>query len=129
MTQEANVQFFKWYLNWYENAMKDVMVFFSLPSKLTSFESDNTNDIILDIFEKRNFNTLDISAKPYLEQIIEGANQYEVNIYLEPIPRLYKIIDEGYKNKITREYLISYYKGFGFKLMENGFMVKKAKSN
>lgn len=123
MTLTANELFFKWYLDWYKKfGIEDMVIFFSFPGILSKLSLNSNNDIILDIFEKRNEK---VNAKEYLKKIIDSANNYGVTIYLEPIPRLYNIKSEAYKNKLTREYLISYYENFGFVYEENGFMVKK----
>jgi hypothetical protein len=123
MTLTANELFFKWYLDWYkEYGIEEMIIFFSLPSELTKLSLNSNNDIILDLFEKKNEK---VNAKDYLEKIIDGANKYGVTIYLEPTPRLNNIQSSEHKNKLTREYLISYYENFGFVHEENGFMVKK----
>lgn len=124
MIKQQNRQFFEWYIEWIKkyNILDNISIMFSLPTKFTSFKSDNSNHIILEIFEKKN---LAVNAKPYLKKIIEAADNYNVTIFIEPIPRFKYINDEDYKNKITKEYLISYYESFGFSKDENGFMVKK----
>ena len=123
MEQAQNRLFHKWYMDWYKvNGIEEMVIFMSLPSILTKVVEDNDNTIILDIFEKRHQS---VDAKKYLQKIIDGANHYGVTICLEPIPRLYNIKNEEYREKLTREYLISYYENFGFTLNDNGFMVKK----
>jgi hypothetical protein len=88
--------------------------------------SSEDNHVILDLFEKR-YESVD--GKEKLKELLELADKNEIDVYLEPIPRHNKIKDEAKKEKITREYLISYYEKFGFELLPNGFMVRKHKNN
>lgn len=124
MLEKSNaIQFLKDFSSWYKHISKDINIVVSIPNELTKI-SNSENDVFLDVFDKKNQN---IDAKKFLEELLEIAKKNQVNIYLEPIPRYNNIQDNiSKKNKITKEYLISYYEKFGFNLLSNGFMVKYA---
>lgn len=118
--------FMKWFVNWYKGIYDKMNIAFSLPSIIAPFKEDNV--VILDVFEKIDQS---IDAKPYLEKITEKADEYNIFIYLEPKPR-HKYLQDNLekKNKITKEYLIEYYKRFGFQLTPNNRIMKRfPKSN
>lgn len=94
-----NMEFMKWFVDWYRTINKQMNINFSVPNILSPFKEDNV--IILDLFEKIN---QDIDAKPYLNKIIEKADEFGVVIYLEPNPR---------------------YENFGFELTTNGQFMKR----
>jgi hypothetical protein len=113
-------------LNWYKNDVEGMSIMFTLPSEFTKVSNTSENDIILDVFEKNE----NVNAKKYLQEIIDNADKYGVTIYVHPIPRTHKLKSEEHKSKITKDYLISYYKNFDFVLDADGFfMVRKAKEN
>jgi hypothetical protein len=93
----------------------------SIPNSFSKMSSGD-NDVILDVFEKTDES---VNGKEKLKELLQLADKNGIDVYLEPIPRHNKIKDEAKKEKITRQYLISYYKMFGFELLPNGFMVRK----
>jgi len=126
MAKGGVTEFYKQYQDWYKNGVSDKMtIMVSIPNAFSKMSSED-NHVILDVFEKRDEN---VDGKEKLKELLELADKNEIDVYLEPIPRHNKIKDEAKKEKITREYLISYYKKFGFELLPNGFMVRKHKNN
>ena len=116
-----NIEFMKWFVDWYKTINKQININFSVPNILSPFKEDNV--IILDLFEKIN---QDIDAKPYLNKIIEKADDFGVVIYLEPTPRYKYFLENAEKRKkISKDYLIKYYKKFGFELTSNGQFMKR----
>jgi hypothetical protein len=116
-----NIEFMKWFVDWYKTINKQININFSVPNILSPFKEDNV--IILDLFEKIN---QDIDAKPYLNKIIEKADDFGVVIYLEPTPRYKYFLENAEKRKkISKDYLIKYYKNFGFELTSNGQFMKR----
>lgn len=111
-----NLEFYKWFIGWYKPISKDMNIAISLPADIgfnNTFK--DANYIVLDVFEKIKQN---IDAKPFLSEIIKKADEYGVVIYLEPKPRYSRFLENADKiKKITKEYLINYYKNFGFELM------------
>jgi hypothetical protein len=107
----SNVQgFLKWYHPWVKDVSDKINIFISVPNELQSIKQPNV--VILDLFEKIDQR---IDAKPYLQKILDKADQYGVTIYLKPIPRYkYLATNRAKRYKITRDYLIEYYKKFGF---------------
>ena len=124
--KNANIKFMQWYVGWYKKISDKINITFSLPNILLPFKEKNV--IILDLFEKIE---QDIDAKPYLKEIVKKADEHGVTIYLEPMPRykyFLKNIDK--RRKISKDYLISYYKKFGFELTSNkNFMKRLPKNN
>jgi len=117
----SNIEFMKWYVDWYKNVNKEMNITFSFPNKLQPFKEKNA--IILDLFEKIK---QDVDAKQYLNKIIEKADVYGVTIYLEPMPRYkYFIKDIEKGEKISKNYLINYYQKFGFELTPDGIYMKR----
>jgi rubrerythrin len=126
MAQGGVTEFYKQYQDWYKNGVSDKMtIMVSIPNAFSKMSSED-NHVILDVFEKRDES---VDGKERLKELLELADKNEIDVYLEPIPRHNHIKDSSKKEKITREYLISYYKKFGFELMPNGFMVRKHKNN
>jgi len=122
MLKSGVTEFYKEYQDWYKNEVSDKMtIMISVPNAFSKMSSED-NHVILDVFEKTDES---VNAKEKLKELLELADKNGIDIYLEPIPRHNKIKDEAKKEKITREYLISYYKMFGFELLPNGFMVRK----
>jgi hypothetical protein len=122
MAQGGVTEFYKQYQDWYKNGVSDKMtIMISIPNAFSKMSSED-NHVILDVFEKTDES---VNAKEKLKELLELADKNGIDVYLEPIPRHNKIKDEAKKEKITREYLISYYKMFGFELLPNGFMVRK----
>ena len=114
--------FYADYIHWYKPIANKINIFISIPNEYSTLITENKDsDIILNVFEKIDQS---IDAKKYLKQLVSIANRNKVGVWLEPVPR-YKYVSDEKKHKITREYLIQYYKKFGFKLMPNGFMYKK----
>jgi len=125
MAQGGVTEFYKQYQDWYKNGVSDKMtIMVSVPNAFSKMSSED-NHVILDVFEKRDES---VDGKEKLKELLELADKNGIDVYLEPIPRHNKIKDEAKKEKITREYLISYYKNFGFELLPNGFMVRKHKN-
>jgi hypothetical protein len=117
----GNIKFMKWFVVWYKQISDTINISFSLPNALQPFKEDNV--VILDLFEKIDQN---IDAKKYLQQIVNKADEYDVIIYLEPKPRHKYILNDVDKvNKISKEYLISYYEKFGFKLTSDKIFMKR----
>jgi bacterioferritin (cytochrome b1) len=126
MAQGGVTEFYKQYQDWYKNALSDNMtIMVSIPNAFSKMSSED-NHVILEVFEKRDES---VDGKEKLKELLELADKNGIDVYLEPIPRHNKIKDEAKKEKITREYLISYYEKFGFELLPNGFMVRKHKNN
>jgi hypothetical protein len=109
--------------DWQKLIGSKMNVFISIPNEFTnpSDEMDESS-VILDLFEKID-QTLD--AKKYMNTLLEMSDAHNVTIYLEPIPRYKYITDDAKKKKITKDYLIKYYEKFGFKKLENDWMVRK----
>ena len=117
--------FFSEYQDWYKNGVSDKMtIMITIPNAFSKMSSGD-NDVILDVFEKTDES---VNGKEKLKELLQLADKNKIDVYLEPIPRYNKIKDEAKKKKITREYLISYYKKFDFELLPNGFMVRKHKN-
>jgi hypothetical protein len=126
MEKGGVTEFYKEYQDWYKGGVSDKMtIMVSVPNAFSKMSSED-NHVILDLFEKRDES---VDGKEKLKELLELADKNEIDVYLEPIPRHNKIKDEAKKEKITREYLISYYEKFGFELLPNGFMVRKHKNN
>ena len=109
-----NELFYKEYEDSYKVDCKDINIMFSLPNEY-NLPFDKDNDIILELFEKCS----DIDAKPYMQKIIDDADEYGVTIWLFPNPRYKYIEDKEYQKKISKKYLIEYYKKFGFELKKD----------
>ena len=117
--------FYDWYVDWYKSVSDKINIIISLPNEISGLKSvpyKEDNVVILDLFEKTD-NVID--AKPYLKKIIDKADEYGVTIYLFPEARHKYITDEAYKKKITRNYLIDYYKKFGFELTSDKEFMKR----
>jgi hypothetical protein len=126
MAKGGVTEFYKQYQDWYKNGVSDKMtIMVSVPNAFSKMSSED-NHVILDVFEKRDES---VDGKEKLKELLALADKNGIDVYLEPIPRHNKINDEAKKEKITREYLISYYEKFGFELLPNGFMVRKHKNN
>jgi hypothetical protein len=126
MAKGGVTEFYKEYQDWYKGGVSDKMnIIVSIPNAFSKMSSED-NHVILDVFEKRDEN---VDGKEKLKELLELADKNEIDVYLEPIPRHNHIKDSSKKEKITREYLISYYEKFGFELLPNGFMVRKHKNN
>ena len=120
-----NKEFYKWYLNWFKGPVShDMSIMFSLPSEFTRISKDSHDQIFLNVFEK---NHEKVDAKKYLQELIDAADKFGVTMHLEPIPRTHKLKSQEHKDKITKDYLKSYYNKFGFNENEHGFMVKTPK--
>ena len=117
-----NIKLFnKWFINWYKSISKDMNISFSIPNELQPYKDKNT--LILDAFEKKNQS---IDAKKYFQEIIDKADEFDITIYLEPSPKHTFFIDnEEKKAKITKEYLITYYKNFGFIENNDNYSMKR----
>ena len=122
----SNIEkFMQWYKDWYKGVADKMNILISLPSIIAPFKEDNV--VILDLFEKID-QTID--AKPYLKDIVDKADEYDVTIYLEPTPR-YKFFlkNTEKRTKISKDYLITYYEKFDFKLTTNGQFMKRLPIN
>jgi hypothetical protein len=100
--------FMKWFIQWYKPISKKVNIAFSLSNHLQPFKEKNA--VILDVFEKIDQS---IDAKPYLQEIVAKADEYEVVIYLEPKPR----------------HKVGYFEKFGFELTPNKLFMKRKPNN
>lgn len=117
--------FFKWYIDWYKGICDRMCIIISIPNEISGLKSvpyKEDNVAILDLFEKIDQS---INAKPYLRQILDKADEYGITIYLFPEPRYNNIKDAEHKKKITRKYLIDYYKNFGFELTPDKEFMKR----
>lgn len=126
MESNNSLKFMKWYIDWYKTINQKMNITFSLPNQLAPFKEENV--VILDLFEKIEQS---IDAKPYLNKIIDKADELGVTIYLEPMPRYkYFLKNLEKRKKISKDYLINYYQKFGFKLTPNkDFMKRIPKDN
>lgn len=114
-------KFMMWFIEWYKPISDKMNITFSLPNIIAPFKEENV--IIMDLFEKIDQN---IDAKEYLKDITNKADEYDVIIYLEPMPRYkYFLKNIEKRKKISKEYLISYYKKFGFELTPDGNFMKR----
>jgi hypothetical protein len=100
--------FMKWFVQWYKAISNKVNISFSLSNHLQPFKEKNV--VILDTFEKIDQS---IDARPYLQEIVQKADEYGVVIYLEPKPR----------------HKVGYYENFGFELTPNKLFMKRKPSN
>lgn len=121
-------EFINWFKKWYnEDIFSKINIAISYPSVLHNLGFEDKNGAVLELFEKRE-NTF--GAKPHLREIIKNADKYGINLYLVPTPRYKYIKDKSHKEKITKEYLIEYYKKFGFEpLKYNQYFVRYAKES
>ena len=114
-------KFMMWLIEWYKPISDKINITFSLPNILTPFNEENV--VIMDLFEKIDQN---IDAKEYLKTITNKADEYGVIIYLEPMPRYkYFLKNIEKRKKISKEYLISYYKKFDFELNADSNSMKR----
>ena len=115
-------EFLEWVIGFNKSVIGKLNVFISVPTELTPFH-DYKNTVFLDLFEKID---QDIDAKPYLRQILAKADEYGVSIIIEPKPR-YKYFENNIekKNKIDVKYLKEYYSKFGFKPIDEKYMIRK----
>lgn len=105
------VQFMKWYVNWLKGIQDKMNIYISIPNEFSQIKGIQ-NFVFLDLFEKKDQS---VSAKSYLKEITDKADELGVTIVLEPIPR---------NNNVSKQYLIDYYSMLGFKLDENGMMIR-----
>jgi len=117
-TEESKKQFMIDFINWYKKNVHEKMNIFISINK-------SKDCVYLDLFEKIDQN---VDAKPYLQYICDLADKYNVNIRLEPVPR-YKFFlkNTEKRKKITKDYLIEYYKKFGF-MEEGSEMIRESKN-
>jgi len=117
--------FFGWYKEWYQSIHPQMHVMFSIPNELHLQDFLNLikeeNVVVLELFEKIDQS---VDAKPFMNQICSKADELCVTLYLEPVPRIRYFKDNPEKKgKITKEYLVEYYKVFGFEpTSDNRFM-------
>jgi predicted SprT family Zn-dependent metalloprotease len=117
--------FMKWFVQWYKPISNKVNIAFSFPNHLQPFKEKNI--AILDVFEKTDQK---IDAKPYLQEIVQKADEYGVVIYLEPKLRHKHFQDNlEKKEKISKDYLVGYYEKFGFELTPNKLFMKRLPIN
>lgn len=120
-TENGAQKFIKWYINWFKGISNKMNIYFSLPNPITPFKEKNV--VIMDLFEKID---QEIDSKQYLKEVINKADEYGVTIYLEPTPRhKYFLNDAEKRNKISKDYLISYYNNFSFELTPNKQFMKR----
>ena len=117
--------FYTWFCNWYKGVCDKIDIMISLPNAISGLKAipyEGDNVVILDMFRKKDQS---IDAKPYLETILNKADEYKINIYLLPDPN-YKYIDDiQYRKKISTKYLIDYYNDFGFELTPDKEFMKR----
>ena len=114
----SSTKFMKWWLEWYKPISDKMSIYISFPIDSTEFAENNV--VILNLFEKID---QEIDAKPYLNEIVKKADEYGTTIYLNPTPRYKQFAKDSSKGrKVTKSYLIEYYKRFGFKLTDGDFM-------
>ena len=127
MGNSAVKDFFAWYKDWYNPISAKMNVIFSVPNELHLQDFLNLmreeNVVVLELFEKIDQS---IDAKPYMEQICSKADELGVTFYLEPMPR-YKYFRENIvkKEKVSKDYLISYYTNFCFQQTEDKRFMKR----
>lgn len=120
-TENGAEKFIKWYISWFKDISDKMNIYFSLTNPITPFKEKNV--VIMDLFEKID---QEIDAKQYLKEVINKADEYGVTIYLEPTPRhKYFLNDAEKRNKISKDYLISYYNNFSFELTPNKQFMKR----
>jgi hypothetical protein len=123
-------KFFEWFIDWLKPKYNDISVFISVPNELQPISDDGkelgSEVLILDLFEKINQK---LDAKIYLNEILQKADELGLTIYAKPAPRQKHIISQEHKNKITIDYLTSYYKKFGFENTNSDYLKRKPKSN
>jgi len=120
-------QFYNEFINWYDGISDKLNVFVSVPNEFVRPNDDmSENSLMLDIFEKIDKS---VDAKKYMHEFLNIVDANHIDLYLEPIPRYKYIKDEGKKKKLTKDYLINYYKSFGFTEIGNGFMERKNSGN
>jgi len=117
-TEESKKQFMIDFINWYKKNVHEKMNIFVSINK-------SKDCVYIDMFEKIDQN---VDAKPYLQYLCDLADKYNVNIRLEPVPR-YKFFlkNTEKRKKITKDYLIQYYKKFGF-MEEGSEMIRESKN-
>jgi len=115
---EKRKQFMSDFMDWYK---KDVH------EKMNIYITINSEMVTIDLFEKID---QEIDAKPYLKYVCDLADKYNIDLFLEPVPR-YKFFlkNTEKRKKISKEYLIEYYKKFGFKEIEEGMIRESKMSN
>ena len=93
--------FYKWYIDWYKTILDEMTIMISLPNELQPFKEDNV--VILELFKP----TSDfVVSEPYLNAILQKADEFGIIIYLDPEPR--------YPTKNTKSVYVWYYKEHGF---------------
>lgn len=127
MNEKSNVgnrsKFYKWFIEWYKPHVRDINIMISYANYLRP-EIKGDNVVVLELFEKVNQS---INAKEYLKEILDKADQYGVTIYLYAEPSHKHIKDEKHKEKINKQYIMDYYKNFGFKSEGGDLMSRKYK--
>jgi len=123
MAKSENLkEFDKWFNEWFfgNDKQEVINIFISAINEIDNIYDENA--LILYDISKRDNN--EISAKPYLKDIFNKVDELGLNIYLFPLPSplLNNIKSQKYKDRITKEYLISYFSKYGFILLENGYM-------
>jgi len=118
-----STKFMRWWIEWYKPIVDKFNIYISFPLDTSDFPESNV--VIMDLFEKKD---QEIDAKPYLNEIVEKADEYGTTIYLTPKPR-YKYFpkDSEKGRRVTKEYLIEYYKKFGFELTDGDYMKRLPK--
>jgi predicted N-acetyltransferase YhbS len=117
--------FYTWFCNWYKGVCDKIDIIISLPNEISGLKSipyKEDNVVVLDMFRKIDQN---IDAKPYLQTILDKADEYGITIYLLPDANYKYIDDVQYRKKITTKYLIDYYRRFGFELTPDKEFMKR----
>jgi hypothetical protein len=108
--------FYKWYIDWYKTILNEMTIIISLPNELQPLKEDNV--VIIEVFKP----TSDfVKSEPYLNVILEKADEFGIIIYLDPEPR--------YPTKNTKQGYIFWYKEFGFEITTNQEFMKRLPQN
>lgn len=127
MNSTALKDFFDWDKSWYKPISGKMNIMFSVPNELHLQEFRmlmvEENVVVLELFEKIDQG---IDAKVYMRQICDKADELGITIYLEPMPR-YRYFKNNIEKqkKVSREYLFTYYAGFGFELTSDNRFIKR----
>lgn len=122
MQSKQRNYFYKWFLEWQKPNIQDINIMISFPNELRpSIIGDNV--VILELFEKVNQG---IDAKIYLKKVLNKADEYGIDIYLYAEARHKYIQNEKHREKINKKYLIEYYQSFGFNIVKEDLMFRKA---
>jgi len=98
-----NKEYFKWYLNWYQEYRKNINIMLSPASFLLPNFIKGEDVIVLQAFNRIN---KDIDYKYLLRQILKMADNMDITIYLE-------------HSKVYHSLSTDFYEGSGFDVTEH----------